>query len=456
MSGLSGTMSVALSALSAEQGALEVTSNNVANVNTPGYSRQRPILEESTPVVLDPLTLGTGVTLARLQSIRDPILQLRIQEETQHQGALNAFVTGMQQAQVRFNSNNGGDIGSQISNFFSSLSQLSTNPTDLALRQGVLTAAGNLANSFHGTANTLTQQRSNVDLQVVQAVQQVNTLTIQIAQVNGQISALQNVGRDASAFVDQRDVIIGQLSNLIDVSQIQSDNTIALTTSNGTALVAGQQAFTLSTQPDVSGVEHVFAQGQDVTSKLTSGELGGLIEVRDQKLPALLTSLDTLAAGLANALNTAHQSGFDLNGDPGGDLFVAPPASGQGAASSLAVAITDPALVAASSDGAPGSNGNVAVLSAVQSQPVIAGQTPTDYYANLVFGVGSDVSNGSAELSSSQLILQQLQDQRGSLSGVSLDEEASNLIQYQRAYDAAARVITTVADMFDTVIHMGT
>jgi len=455
MSGLLGTMSIALSALGTEQGALEVTSNNVANLNTAGYSRQQPVIEESDPVVLGSLTLGTGVTLAKVQSVRDPILQLRIQEETQQQGSLNASVTSMQQAQVLFNSSSGGDIGSQISNFFSSLSQLSTDPTNVSLRQGVLTAAANLAGSFNTTANTLTEQRSSVDLEVSQAVQQVNTLTGQIAQINGQISDLQNIGQDASAFVDQRDVLIGQLSNLIDVSQIQSDHTLTLTTSNGTALVAGQQAFTLTTQPDSSGVQHIYAQGQDITSQLTSGELGGLIQVRDQKIPGILTSLDTLAAGLSNALNTANQAGFDLNGNPGGDLFVAPPASGQGAASSMAVAITDPTLIAASSDGTPGSNGNVAVLSAVHDQPAIAGQTPTDYYANLVFGVGSDVSNGTAELASTQLTLQQLQDQRGSISGVSLDEEASNLIQYQNAYQAAARVVDTVSQMFTTLVNMG-
>jgi flagellar hook-associated protein 1 len=455
VSGLFGTISIALGALSAEQGALKVTSNNVANVNTPGYSRQEPILQESDPVVLGSLTVGTGVTLAKVQSVRDPILQLRIQEETQQQGALNAFVTNMQQAQVPFNNSSGGDIGSQISSFFSSLSDLSTNPTDLALRQTVLTAAGNLASSFNTTANNLIQQRGSVDLEVSQAVQQVNTLTGQIAQLNGQISQLQNLGQDASAFLDQRDVLIGQLSGLIDVSQIQSDQTLTLTTSSGAALVAGQQAFTLTTQPDSTGVQHIFdAQGQDITSQLTSGELGGLIQVRDQKIPGILASLDTLAAGLSNAVNTANQTGFDLNGNAGGDLFVAPPASGQGAASSMAVAITDPSLIAASSDGTPGSNGNLAVLSAVHDQAVAAGQTPTDYYANLVFDVGGDVSNGQAELASSQLTLQQLQDQRGSISGVSLDEEATNLIQYQRAYEAAAQVVNTANQMLTTLMNM--
>jgi len=455
MSSLFGTMAIAVGALGAEQGAMNATTNNVANVNTPGYSRLRPVLLENEPVIYGALTLGQGVSLEKLESLRDPILQLRIQEETQQQGQLNTFVSGLQQAQVQF-TGSGNDIGTAISGFFSSLNQLSTDPTDLALRQGVLTAAGNLANAFNNTAGNLLQQKTTLDQSVTQAVQQVNVLTAQIAGLNTQISQLEGVNLDASALVDKRDVLIGQLSGLIDVSTIQSDNGLTLTTSNGTALVAGGQSFTLSTQTDPSGTQHIFSQASDITAQLTSGQLAGLVEVRDQTIPGLLSQLDTLAAGLANGLNTANRAGYDLNGNPGGDLFVPPAASGQGAALNLKVAITDPSLIAASSDGTAGSNGNVAVLAAVHDQPIAGGQPPESYYANLVSEVGNDVSNASAELDSVQSILTQLQDQRNSVSGVSLDEEAANLVQYQRAFDAAAQVVTTVNDMLYTVINMGT
>lgn len=455
MSSLFGILSVATGALEADQGAMDATANNVANANTPGYSRVQPILEENPPIVIGSTTFGTGVSLARLESVRDPILQIRIQDETQQQSQLNAVVSAMQQAQTQF-SNTGSDIGSQISNFFSSLSQLSPDPTNLSIRQGVLTAANNLASAFNHTAQNLVQQQSNIDLNVVQDVQQVNTITGQIAQLNTQISQLQGLNQDASALLDQRDVLVGQLSGLIDVSTIQSDNGITLTTSNGTALVAGGQSFALSTQSNSSGFHDVYAQGNDITSQLTGGDLAGQIQVRDQTIPGLLSQLDTLASGFANAMNAANAQGFDLNGNPGGNIFTPPPANGQGYAANMAVAITDPALIAASSDGSSGSNGNVAVLTGVQNQNVISGQTPTGYYSNIVFGVGNDVSNASAELNASQLILNQLNDQLGSISGVSLNEEAAHMVEYQRAFDAAAQVATTVNDMLYTVINMGT
>ena len=455
MSNLSATMYLATGAMAAEQGALTETANNVANANTPGYSRKVPEFSENPPVVLGPLTYGTGVSLESVSSVRDPILQLQIQQQTGQQSQLDAEVTGMKQVQAQF-TNQGSDIGSQLSALFASISQLSTDPASLSLRQGVLTAAQNLASTFNNTANSLTGQRTSLDLNITQAVTQVNTLTQEIASVNAQITKLQNLHEDASSFIDQRDVLINKLSQLIDVSQIQSGTGITLTTSNGTPLVDGSLAFSLSTQLDPSGVQHIYGNGQDITSKINSGQLGGLLAVRDQKIPALLTSLDTMAAGLSNAFNNANASGFDLNGNAGGQLFSTPPGGNNGAASSMTMTITDPALLAASSDGSAGSNGNLANFSAIHDQSIINGETPSDYYSNLVFGVGNDVSNATAELQSSQLVLQQLQDQRGSLSGVSLDEEAANMVQYQRAYDAAAQVVVTINEMLKTVINMGT
>ena len=453
MSSLLSTMFLATGAMAADQGALQATTNNAANVNTPGYSREVPVLQENPPVVVGNLTFGNGVSLAKLESVRDPILQLRIQQETGQQGQLNSFTGALSQTQTLFSAGE-SDIGSEISKLFSSISQLSTNPSSTALRQGVLTAASNLTSTFNNTANNLSAQRSSLDLNVVQSVQQVNTLTQEIATLNGQITTLQNLGQEAGTFIDQRDVLINQLSGSIDVSEIKSDSGITLTTSNGTALVSGTQSFSLTTQPGASGVQHIFSQGKDITSTLSSGALGGLIEVRDHKIPALLSSLDTLASGLATAFNSANTAGFDLNGNIGGALFT--PIIGAGSATNIGVAITDPALIAASSDGSAGSNGNLANLSAIQNQTIIAGATPITYYGNIVFSVGNDVSNGTAELQSSKLVLQQLQDQRGSISGVSLDEEAANMVRYQQAYDAAARIVTTVNQMLETVINMGT
>jgi flagellar hook-associated protein 1 FlgK len=455
MSSLNASLAAALSGLISEQGALQATTNNVANVNTPGYSRQEPVLVASDPVVVDPLTFGTGVTLQNVESIRDPILESRIQQETQTQGQFNSLASVLQQTQINFTSN-AGDIGTSISNFFDSINQLSTNPSDLSLRQGVLTSAGNLATSFNTTANNLTQQRTNLDLSVVQTVGEVNQFTQHIAQLNGLIANLQNVGENAGTLIDQRTQLIDQLSSLADVSVIPSDNTLTLTTANGIPLVTGQQSYQLQTQSNSVGLHDVYSQGANITSTITSGQLGGTLQARDRQVPAIQTQLDTLAAGLANAVNTVQGGGFDLSGVSGTNLFNSPPVSGIGAAASLSVAITNPALIAASSDGTAGSNGNAEVMYALRNQSVVGGQSPTNYYSGIVFNVGNETANATAEQTASALVLQQLNDQRSSISGVSLDQEAANMVRYQQAYSASAQVIAAINSMMQTVINMKT
>jgi flagellar hook-associated protein 1 FlgK len=454
MSGLFGTLSVALSGLQASQGALEITANNVANASTPGYSRQRPVLTEGKPIVTASLTLGSGVVLENSESLRDPILELRLNQETQQQGRLDATVSAMQQVEVMFNGS-GNDLGNQITNFFNSLQELSTDPADLSQRQGVLTAATNLATAFHTTTANLQSQRDSLDLSVSQTVDQINVYSAQIAQLNTQIEALENLHQNADTLIDQRNTAIRQLSSLIDVSEVQSNTGLTITTTSGTPLVAEQSSFSLQSEPDASGVNHIFAQGVDITGKISGGKLAGLIDARDQQIPQLLNDLDTLASGLATALNTAHQAGFDLSGAPGGVLFSPPSAGGTGAAASFSVAITDPAKLAASSDGSQGSNGNVTQLLAIRNQAIANGETPTDFYSGMVYRVGTVVANATADQNASSQILQQLEDQRSSISGVSMDEEASNMILYERAYEAAARIITTIADMTDTAIQLG-
>lgn len=468
MSSLNASLASALSGLMADQAALETTTNNVANISTPGYSRQVPIMVTSDPIVLDPLTLGTGVTLKSIESIRDPILESRIQQETQTQGQMDSLVGALSQTQVSFTSST-ADIGTSISNFFNSVNQLSTSPTDLSLRQGLLTAANSLASAFNLTANNLTTQRGSIDGSIKEDVGQINELTKQIAELNVKISNLQNIGASAGTFVDQRTQAIDQLASLVDVIAIPTDNTLTLTTATGTPLVAGQISFQLTTAPDLTdaNVQHVFSQGNDITSTLVSGQLGGLIQARDQQIPAILTQLDSLAAGLATAVNRVQTGGYDLNGNPTGVLdikgnpqnavplfsFINPPPA-KGAAASLAVVITDPAKIAASSDGAAGSNGNAEAMYAVSSQPIIQGQSASDYYSSVVFNVGNAVASATAEQSASDLALRQLSDQRASISGVSLDQEAANLMRYQQAYAASAQVITTINQMMQTVINM--
>ena len=453
MGSLYTALSISIGSLEAQQAGLETTTNNLANMNTPGYSRQRPVLKESDPIVQARLAFGNGVTLAGIESLRDSLLNVQISDEMQQQLKSQAFVNTMNQLQPLFPMDTSG-IGAAISSFFQSLNGLAANPSDSSLRQSVLSAANGLASSFNQAAGQLNSTRNNLDLSVQQGVEQVNQITTQIAALNRTLATTSSTGRDYGTFLDQRDALVQQLSGLIDVSVLQNGSSLTLTTRQGTALVVDGQSFGLTARLDPDdGTQHIYAQAGDITGSISGGKLGGTLEARDQTIPSMLGHLDTLASALVTNLNAAHKLGYDLNGDKGGNLFN--PVTGSGAAASMTVAFTDPNLLAASSDGSSGSNGNIANLTAVATQAVSNGMTPIQTYGNLVFQVGSSISNANAELTASNNVLQQLQQQQQSVSGVSLDEEASNLLLYERAYQAAARAISTVDQMLQTAINMG-
>jgi flagellar hook-associated protein 1 FlgK len=452
---LTSSLYISTEALLADQGALAVVSNNISNVNTPGYTREVANLEETPPVNVGNLQYDTGVAIDSIQSVRDNVLQLRLNQETENQGQLNTLSNGLNQIQTLFNEPAGSGLQTLLSQFYGSFQQLSSDPTNSGLRQNVISAAQSLAAGFNQSASALVAQQQDADQGVVQTVQQINQLTWQIAQLNSQISSTSGEGLNTNTFQDQRGQLINQLSQLVDVQSITADGSnLTLTTSGGAELVVGNQSFNLNTETNATtGFQDVYSQGADITSSIQSGTLAGDLQLRDQRIPSILSNLDTLANGIATSTNTQNAAGFDLNGNAGGNIF-APLAAVPGSALNLSVAITDPNKIAASADGTPGDNTNATALANLQSANVISGQNPISYYSGLVFQVGSQASTASSQLSGANLLVQQLQDQIGSVSGVSLDEEGANLILYQNAYEAAARVAGVVETLFQTAIAM--
>jgi flagellar hook-associated protein 1 FlgK len=337
---------------------------------------------------------------------------------------------------------------------------LSASPTSLPLRQAVLAAGEDLAAAFRRSSQNLSTIQTNLNKDLTQTVGEVNQYIAEIADLNRQISALQGAGQDVGALLDRRALLIRELSSRIDIASIDANgNSLTLTTTRGTALVVAEHAVPLDLQTDpATGNVQVYSQGSNMTATITGGRIGGTLAVRDQVIPAALRDLDDLAAALGTALNAQHRAGFDLAGAVGGDLFTPFAPSGgssAGAASSMALALGDPGKIAASADGAPGNNDNLRALAALRDQAIVNGQKPLDFYARLVFRVGNDVKNASTDLDVQDITLRQLENQRSALSGVSLDEEAVNLMRYQRAFEASARVVTAINELTDVALNFG-
>jgi flagellar hook-associated protein 1 FlgK len=328
-------------------------------------------------------------------------------------------------------------------------------PGNGAAQQSVLASGQNLAKSFNTTAQGLMSSQSEADGQVTQTVAQINSLTEQIAQLNGEVSQLTASGKNGGTIEDQRDALVQKLSSLTGISITQSNGGETITTANGSALVMGSQSFSLQTTTGSDGMQHVLdSNGNDITSSIQGGQLGGAIQIRDQVIPGILSQLNTMASQFATAFNAAQAQGYDSNGNAGQNFFTVP-AGDAGAAAGIGVAIGDPSLIAVSSDGSAGSNGNVANLSAALTNALPSGQTPATVYSNIIFQVGTDASNASTQSTAIAQNLLQLTNQQGSASGVSIDEETTNLIRFQTAYEAAARIVSTIQQLSTVTLDMG-
>ncbi len=263
---------------------------------------------------------GGGVTLDSIQSLRDELLNLQIQQQTSAQSSANTESNNLQQVQNYFSST-GNDIATEFTKFASSLTALSANPTSSAAQQGVISAGQDLAQSFNTTANGLTSVQSEADQQVTATVSQINTLTSQISQLNSQLAQSGDVsnGSNGGTIEDQRDNLVLQLSNLTGITVTQSsDGEDTITTANGSPLVVGGQNFDLSTSTGSNGFQQVTdANGTNITSTVQGGVLGGAIQTRDQDIPEFLVSLNTLASQFATAFNNARRPAMTQTVTPG-------------------------------------------------------------------------------------------------------------------------------------------
>jgi flagellar hook-associated protein 1 FlgK len=450
--GLSADLNISVQSLLASTESMDVTTTNIANQNTPGYARRTVVLEESAPSGNDG---STGVDVKAIQSMRDTVLDLSINAATAQQNLSSTVSSSFSALQTVFSDTASGSIGSTIDSFFSSLQQLSTSPSDGSLRSGVLTAADNVASSFQSTASVVTQAQQQANQSVVQETSNANSLLQQIAATNSAITTAQNLGQSTNSGQDQLSNLLSQLSAIMGYNTVNSSGGLTLTTSNGTPLVVGSTAYALTNSLNSSGFNDVDAGGADITSAIQGGTLGGDLQTRDHTLATLSTQLDQFAFQFAQAVNTVQTAGSDANGDAGAAIFDPPnttSGSATGAASSIAVALTSGSQIAAA---ASGDNSNLTKILALQNQSIINGNTPGDAFSNLTFSIGNTISQANSNATATGNIITQLQNQQSSVEGVSLDEESSNLLLYERSYQAAAKVISTIDTLMGNVLDMG-
>jgi len=464
MGTINSAFSIMSGALDADQSALNIVANNVANANTPGYTRETPNWQENSPIAIGGVSNGTGVTETGATSVRDRVLTERLDQQQQLASASGSRLTALNTVQALFTPDSGsssstaGDIGSDLTSFFSSFSSLEADPSNDSSREEVLSSATTLACDISNAAASLNQQRSALDQEAVGVTSQVNALTGAIAQLNQQIQST-SPDADAGTLEDQRQQDLSQLSQLVGINQITTENNgLSITTTAGQTLVSEGTSYQMSTGM-VDGVSHFFVGTTDITTQLASGggQLGGYLTARDQDIPGVLSSLDQLAYSVSTKVNTLNNAGTDLAGDNGkaGDIF-SQSTQVAGSASTMTVVMTDPNHIAAAGLGqGTGDNSNATAMANLAKQSIVNGQTPTDFYSNFVSTLGATVSGVQTENTAQNASVTQLQTQNNALSQVNLNDEASSMTTFERSYQAASQVFSMLDTIMQSALNLG-
>ncbi len=456
-----GSLSTALlnstNAMQVYERVFNVIENNITNANTPGYVTQNQTLQAEP---FNPTEGSTGGVLAgSLQSARSVYLEQQVRTDAEQLASSQQKASDLSQIAPLFDTTGAAGVPGAISGLFNSFSQLSVNPNDGTSRQAVITAAQQLAQAFNENAIGINTVSSNVEDQTQGAISTVNQIAAQLAQINqqyqGNAQASQDAGLEAQLY--------SSLQNLSQVAHYTlvkvSDGTFDVYIGGQTPLVIGNQAFAIS--GDFSSPNTVIrdSQGNDITAELqdtasqSGGSLGALLQEKNATIPGYLSSLNSVAQGIADAVNNQLAQGVDQTGNPPAtNLFTYNAA--QGAAFTLNVTNITPSQIAAALPSGPGGNGNALALGQMVNQPVVNGFTPAEAYGNVGGQVGNDVASAQQNVTSQQDLLDQAELQRSSTTGVSLNAEAAKLLQFQQAYQAVGKLVSVIDSLTETAINM--
>ena len=454
MSSLFGLLNLGASALQAQNAGVAVTSNNVANSTTPGYSRQRINLESQlgSPLV-------GGVLAGGVDRISSSLLAGRMRSNTGSLSVAEAFSSALLDLEASMTVP-GSDLGALSASFFSNMAQVSASPGEQGLRDAAVQAARALAAGMHRQAAEVAEARADSNQRIRASVQEVNRLITEIAQAN-KAAAIS----DDPVVRDRRDLAAEQLSSLVGGSaRIDPDGQMRVTLPGGETLVDGPRGAQLRTTPDAAlgnmdRIEVVDGNHvRDVTAGIDGGRIGGELRMRDQTAPAALAQLDQLAFDMATRINQVHEANAGLDGQVGRSLF-AEPTQVAGAAASMAV---DPALVAdsrllatAAPGAGPGDNQGALALMSLRDQPLADGgrRTFTDAGIQIPLDVGRAAADAIVDRDFHSAQGTYLAGLRDSMSGVSLQEEMSNLSQFQHAAEAQVQFLSTVDELLGSIIQ---
>jgi flagellar hook-associated protein 1 FlgK len=473
MSSLGSVLSIARGAMNAQQTIIQTAGHNIANVETPGFSRQRVELATATPVRFEYGSVGTGVTITNISQARDVLLDstYRAESGSASSSKLRQDLLGSVEEVLGEPSDTG--LAAAMDAFWSSWSDLASQPTSAAARSVVQQRGGQVAALLNGFDTRLTDLARQTTVRVNSTVDRINSLSDQVAALNGRILSSEFDGTTAGDLRDQRNLALDELATLGDMRVTQNANGTVMVHLGNNALVDGTTARHVQTVTTKSG---------DIALQMTNGTepllpVGGSVQVMmdfmNRDLKDMRGQLDALASGLVTSVNALHNTGelYPSGGAApvaGGDFFDPTRTTAHDITLSASVAASAANIAAGAAAGAnaagPGNNEIALAMAQLRDTPAqvtyvdASGRAQsgsfTSYYNDVNSRLGTQVTNAASDAEIHSTLASQADTRRQSVSGVNLDEELTTLMRAQQAYAAAAKVISTANEMMKTLIDM--
>ena len=470
--GLPSVLQTGISGMAVARAGVATTGHNIANSNTEGYSRQRIQISPDTarPSGGSAGYVGTGALLQRVERVNSEYVEKQMRNANKDLAHMEEKDIVLRQTEDIFNEMNGDGLNRLISRFFNEFRKLSNEPENEALRQSVRESTNALVGDFHRLRNEVEDVRRHIDARLENYSGEVNALAVELKDLNQKIRLVEAGSGSPNDMLDRRDSLLKQIATYMDVNTHKDNNgnvTVDIVGIGPLVVNSECEQFSVFRSPaDAEGkpenaydIRTTASAAGVVTHQLRGGKFGALLEVRDQTLSTVLDRLDELALTLSSSVNDIHMQGFTKDGRQGVAFFK--PMDQKHRASEF-IELSDEIrgntnnIATAATPHSPGDNRIAIAISGLQTQRVLNdGQVSfDDWYNSVVSDIGVVTSRNRSSINQQRDILNQLGRTREQLSGVSIDEETSHLMQFQQAYGASAKVIQVADEMLKTVLEL--
>ncbi len=469
MAKINGLLEMGRRGLSLSQSAIQTTSHNINSKDVEGFSRQRAEIQTNPAMGAGPTRVGTGAKLAGITRAHDPILERQLEKEGAAFSRLDQKAQGLNRLESALNEQSVKGLSDSIGNFFNSFREMANNPESSITRTQVRESAIALVNQFQRAQSQIKDVSTHMNKNIEYSVVEVNSMAKEIADLNERIQRVEIDGaKSANDERDHRDALLKKMAEKIDISYSEDARTgiVNVTAGRSVNIVVGGSYSQLRTKENENGqmtIIHELSPGGtqiDISDQFAKGKIGAALEVRDVHTAGLVKNLNDLAQNIATEVNRAHSEGYDRYNNKGADFFNLNLQNGQFAIENLSVSrdiVNDVSRIAvAAQPNAPGDNTVANVIQNLQMRPLMGNgkYTYDDFYNSKISELGVLNQRANTELATQENAVIQLKNIRESISGVNMDEEATNLMEFQKSFEASARLVRTADEMFDTVLNL--